>query len=121
VVPGAIGISESQLPKGRTFVIVSLALIAGLALSMPLIDQTPNDFLFTGNDFELDILNVLTMLGVWFLLIVRLIAFIALFVSGLARKSIAGPDELPGYRRCSVVLFLPDESPPGFNSLPLLI
>ena len=118
----SMSISGKQMLRTRTSLVVSLALIAGLAFSMPLIDQTPDDFRLTGNDFELDILNVLTLLGVWFLTIARLLALLAIFEGGLAVfRAIVLPLWFEHWRSSFMVLFLPNKSPRHLSSLPLLI
>ena len=103
---------------------VVLVMIAAVALFLPLIDRTPDDFRLTGQDFELDILNVLSLAGILFLLTVRFLLALFDFQIGpriFYRRStnclLVGRNTLS----LSMVLFLPQKPASPCNTLPLLI
>jgi hypothetical protein len=97
-------------------------MIAGVALFLPLIDRTPDDFRLTGQDFELDLLNVLSLVGILFLLIVRFI--LALFdfqIGSRIFSRLQANSMLVGREALFMVLFLPPKLSSPSNPLPLLI
>jgi len=101
---------------------LALILITTVALCLPLIDRAPDDFRLTGQDFELDLLNVLSVLGIWFILLVRLIAFLADYraTARIIVNLIANCRSV-SWRRSLDVLFLPEESYASYGPFPLLI
>lgn len=108
--------------RAKKSALIVLVLIATVALFLPLIDKTPDDFRLTGQDFELDLLNVLSVLGIWFISLVQLLAVLA-----SCRRS--GHVVLNwlidccsvGWRRMLLVLVLPNELSVPCEAVPLLI
>jgi hypothetical protein len=99
-----------------------LLLVASVALCLPLIDKAPDDFRLTGQDFELDLLNVLSVLGIWFVLLLRLLAALASCCSTGHVVFNWFTDCLSlCWRRVLAVLFLPNELSVPCEALPLLI
>jgi len=97
-------------------------MIAAVALFLPLIDRTPDDFRLTGQDFELDLLNVLSLVGILFLLIVRfLLAIFDFQIGSRIFARLSNTFLRVGHRALCRVLVLPQQSASSSNSLPLLI
>jgi hypothetical protein len=110
--------------RSKTAVIVALALIAGFLLALPYLELLDsNDLATVGQDFEIDILNVLTIFGICVVLLLRLLAFLPSFRTKLralvqlfrARVAII-------YREVLVLFVVPDRLPVSFcDPFPLLI
>ena len=97
-------------------------MIVAVALFLPLIDCTPDDFRLTGQDFELDLLNVLGLAGILFLLIVRfLLAIFDFQIGSQIFCRLSANSLLVGRHASSMVLVLPLEPSNPSRSLPLLI
>jgi hypothetical protein len=63
---------------------VALILIAGFLLALPYLELLDsNDLALVGQDFEIDILNVLTIFGICVVLLLRLLAFLPSFRTNL--------------------------------------
>lgn len=108
--------------RAKKSALIVLVLIATVALLLPLIDKTPDDFRLTGQDFELDLLNVLSVLGIWFLSLVQLLAVLASCArSGHFLVNWFRDYWSLGWRRVLMVLFLPNELSVPCEALPLLI
>jgi hypothetical protein len=63
--------------RAKQSAILALLLIAAFMLALPYLELLDSqDLVVTGQDFEIDILNVLTIFGIWSVLILRLLAFL---------------------------------------------
>ncbi|HEY6350812.1 MAG TPA: hypothetical protein VI636_15535 [Candidatus Angelobacter sp.] len=107
----------------RPAIVVMLVVLIGFILCLPLLELIDyNDLILTGQDTELSVLNLLTIFGVWFVLILRLLAALPTFqtgVQGAIRACLPHCDLM--HRTPLWVLFLPDELSVSCDSLPLLI
>lgn len=108
--------------RAKKSALIVLVLIATVALFLPLIDKTPDDFRLTGQDFELDLLNVLSVLGIWFISLVQLLAVLASCCPyGQVVLNWLIDCWSLSWRRMLMVLFLPNELSVPCDALPLLI
>lgn len=109
--------------SSRIAIIVMLVVLIGFILCLPLLETIDyNDLILTGQDLELTILNLLTILAVWFVLILRLLAVLPTFRTCF-RVRVKAPLNccLVMYRRRLGVYLLPDELSPVCGPFPLLI
>ena len=109
--------------RSRIAIIVMLVVLIGFILCLPLLETIDyNDLVLTGQDLELTLLNLLTILAVWFVLILRLLAALPSFRTCF-RITIKAPLKgcLTMYRRLPRVHFLPDELSALCDPFPLLI
>lgn len=101
---------------------VMVVLLISFILCLPFLELVDyNDLILTGQDTELTVLNLLTILGVWFVLILSLLAVLPTF-----RNCLRVPVKVyryvgPGFRILLSVLFLPDELSSPCDPFPLLI
>lgn len=109
--------------RARAAIIVMLVVLIGFILCLPLLELIDyNDLILTGQDTEISVLNLLTIFGVWFVLILRLLAFLPSFQTNLRVLFKAARDSC-FLRHCKYIgiLFLPDESQVSCDPFPLLI
>lgn len=110
--------------RARTSVIVALTLLVVFLLALPYLELLDsNDLALVGQDFEIDILNVLTIFGICTVLLLRLLAFLPSFRTNLRTLMRSFHIRLCiVYREVLIVLVLPDRlSGSIHDSLPLLI
>ena len=70
--------------RAKTAVIVALTLLAAFLLALPYLELLDsNDLALVGQDFEIDILNVLTVFGICVVILLRLLAFLPSFRTNL--------------------------------------
>lgn len=110
--------------RAKTAVIVSLTLLVAFLLALPYLELLDsNDLALVGQDFEIDILNVLTIFGICVVLLLRLLAFLPSFRTKLralvqsfhVRVAII-------YREVLVLFVAPDRLPVSLcDPFPLLI
>jgi hypothetical protein len=116
-------LEESEL-RARTAVIVALVLLATFLLALPYLELLDsNDIALVGQDFEIDILNVLTVFGICVVLLLRLLAFLPSFRTNLrALIQSFHVRVLIIYREVLVLFVVPDRlSVPLCDPFPLLI
>lgn len=110
--------------RAKTAVIVTLILLGVFLLALPYLELLDsNDLALTGQDFEIDILNVLTIFGICTVLLLRLLAFLPSFRTNLRAMMKSFHVRLCIVcREVLIVLVLPDRlSGQLHDSLPLLI
>jgi hypothetical protein len=110
--------------RPRKAAFVALVLIIAFILCLPLLELIDyNDLVLTGQDLEISILDMLTIFCVWFILVVRLLAFLPQSWRGAGRIAVkASTDHRPLFSsKCLSVLFLPDELNAPSGAFPLLI
>ena len=115
---------EDQELRARTSVIVTLILLGVFLLALPYLELLDsNDLVMVGQDFEIDILNVLTIFGICTVLLLRLLAFLPSFRTNLRALIRSFQVRLCVVcREVLIVLVLPDRlSGSLHDSLPLLI
>lgn len=107
----------------RKSALVALVVLVSFILFLPLLEHIDcNDLIQTGQDLEISVLDLLTILCIWFILVARLLAFLPRSWSSVALSAKAPPDRRVLFcNRWIGVLFLPDELIAADNSLPLLI
>jgi hypothetical protein len=83
--------------------LVALLLIAAFMFALPYLELLDSqDLVMLGQDFEIDILNVLTIFGIWSVLILRLLDCLPSFRTGL--RAII---QSPRLGRMAMVSFMP--------------
>lgn len=110
--------------RSKTAVIVALVLIAVFLLALPYLELLDsNDLVLAGQDFEIDILNVLTVFGICVVLLLRLLAFLPSFRTNLrALIQLFHAHVAIVYREVLVLFVVPDRLPVSFcDPFPLLI
>lgn len=107
----------------RKSALIALVLIVGFVLCLPFLELIDcNDLVLTGQDLEISILDMLTIFCVWFILVVRLLAFVPRSWGSISFHMKAPPDHrIPLCNRRFGILLLPDEPGCLQDSLPLLI
>lgn len=110
--------------RARTAVIVTLILLGVFLLALPYLELLDsNDLALVGQDFEIDILNVLTIFGICTVMLLRLLAFLPSFRTNLRTMMSSFHVRLCIIcREVLIVVVQPDRlSGPLDDSLPLLI
>lgn len=110
--------------RAKTAVIVALTLLAVFLLALPYLELLDsNDLVLAGQDFEIDILNVLTVFGICVVLLLRLLAFLPSFRTNLrALVQLFHVRVLIICRKVLVLFVVPDRLPVSLcDPFPLLI